>query len=121
MITVHKSTGNITLVPSSMTWDLEDISSSDTGRSQSGLMYQKIVARKRKLSLSWKAVTKEEAQVILSAVVDESPYLSVTYPDALSGTNERRTFYVSAKTAPVYTWQVNKKIYSSISFDLIER
>lgn len=48
-------------------------------------------------------------------------YINVTYPDAMSGTDETREFYVGDRSAPMKMWTVKKKIYSQISFDIIER
>ena len=82
-------------------------------------MHKNRVGQKRKISLAWDNPTKEEAAAILQAFNPE--YIDVTYPDAMSGKDETRTFYVGDRTAPMKMWTINKKIYSQISFNIIER
>ena len=105
--------------PSSFSWGLQDVSSSESGRTQDSLMHKDRVAQKRKISLAWNNPTDKETAEILKAFNPE--YIDVTYPDAMSGTNETRTFYVRDRTAPMKMWTVNKKIYSQISFNIVER
>lgn len=105
--------------PSSFTWGLQDVSDSAAGRTQDALMHKNRVAQKRKVSIGWNNPTREEASVILTAFNPE--YIDMTYPDAMSGKNETRTFYTGDKTAPMRSWTVNRKRYSQVSFDIIER
>lgn len=105
--------------PSGFTWGLQDVSDSASGRTQDALMHKNRISQKRKLSLSWNNPTKEETAAILKAFNPE--YVTVKYPDAMSGTYETRTFYVGDRTAPMKIWTINKKRYSQVSFDIIER
>ncbi|MFR5739597.1 MAG: DUF6711 family protein [Coprococcus sp.] len=105
--------------PSSFSWGLQDISDSAAGRTQDTVMHKNRVGQKRKISLSWKGLTQEETSKVLKAFNPE--YIKVTYPDAMSGTDETRTFYVGDRSAPVKIWTIGNKRYESISFDLIER
>lgn len=105
--------------PSSFTWGLQDVSDSDAGRTLDALMHKNRIAQKRKLSLQWNAKDPSETAFILQAFNPE--YINVTYPDALSGTDETRTFYVGDRSAPVWRWFSGKKYYESVSFDIIER
>ena len=82
-------------------------------------MHKNRVGQKRKIALTWNNPTKEETAVILQAFNPE--YINVTYPDAMSGKDETRVFYVGDRTAPMKMWTVSKKRYSQISFDIIER
>ena len=63
--------------PSKMEWGLQDVSDSEAGRTQDGLMHKNRIAQKRKLTLEWPAVIPAVASQILQAVNPE--YLSVTY------------------------------------------
>lgn len=105
--------------PSSFSWSLQDISASDAGRTDDAIMHKNRIAQKRKLSLAWNNPTKEQTSEILKAFNPE--YITVVYPDAMSGSNESREFYSGDKTAPMKIWTVNNKRYSQISFDIIER
>lgn len=106
---------------STCTWGLADNSASDAGRVQDGndTMYKNRTSQKRKLSLGWNGPTPEQTAQILQMFNPE--YVSVTYWDALAGAVQTRSFYVGDRNAPVKIWTVNKKIYTSVSFDIIER
>lgn len=105
--------------PSGFTWGLQDITDSASGRTQDTIMHKNRIAQKRKLSLSWAAPTPAEVSAILQAFNPE--YVKITYPDAMSGKNETRTFYVGDRSSPVKMWTIGNKRYESISFDVIER
>lgn len=105
--------------PSSFSWGLQDVSDSASGRTQDALMHKNRISQKRKISLSWNYPTPAEASAILKAFNPE--YVSVRYPDAMSGMDETRTFYVGDRTAPMKIWTINNKRYSQVSFDIIER
>lgn len=105
--------------PSSFNWSLQDISASDSGRTDDTLMHKNRIGQKRKISLAWNNPTPEDVSIILQAVNPE--YFMVEYPDAMSGQIENREFYVGDRTAPMKIWTVNNKRYSQLSFDIIER
>lgn len=105
--------------PSSFSWGLQDVSASDSGRTDDTVMHKNRIGQKRKLSFIWAAPTREETSAILRAFNPE--YINITYPDAMSGKNETRTFYVGDRSAPMKIWTIANKRYESISFDAIER
>lgn len=105
--------------PSSYTWSLNDVSSANSGRTEDALMHKERVAQKRKLGLTWRMKSWEETAQIMRAF--NNVYMSVRYPDMLSGTYETRIFYRSDPSAPVKMWLDNKKRMETISFNLIER
>ena len=111
--------GAVIKTPSSFSWGLQDVSDSASGRTQDALMHKNRIAQKRKIQLSWNNPTKDETAAILQAFNPE--YVYVTYPDALSGAEETREFYVGDRSAPMKIWTVNNKRYSQVSFDIIER
>ena len=109
--------------PSSLTWGLQDISDAATGRTQTGKMVINRVAQKVKLSLAFNGVTLATASQILTAFnpTDASnPYLRVKDPAPKSGATVGKVFYIGDRSAPVYMYTQNKKIYQNIAFDLIE-
>lgn len=105
--------------PSSFSWGLQDISASESGRTDDTLMHKNRVGQKRKISLAWNGKDWETTSKILQAFDPE--YIEVKYPDMMSGTYETRTFYVGDRTAPVKWWWVGNQRMESISFDIIER
>ena len=104
--------------PAYFTWGLQDISASESGRTDDTVMHKNRVGQKRKIGLQWNVKNRATTAQILQAFNPE--YISVTYPDAMSGTDETRTFYVGDRSAPVKYWWVGKQLYESISFDIIE-
>lgn len=115
MLTVN---GNKVKDPSAFSWSLNDVATSSSGRTQDAIMHKTRVAQKRKISLAWWNLDKKDTSAILKAFNDVN--FSVTYPDALAGVDETRTFYRSDPTAPVRSWAVGKERYSTVSFDIIE-
>lgn len=105
--------------PSGYTWGLNDVSAAESGRDDSALMHKNRVGQKRKISLSWTGLTPAQTSQVLTAFNPE--YVSVTYPDSLSGTTQTRTFYSGDKSAPIKIWTINNKRYETLSFDIIER
>lgn len=105
--------------PSAFTWGKSDISGADSGRTEDTLMHKNRVGEKRKLHLEWQNTDPTTTSRILQAFQPE--YISVRYPDALSGNYETRTFYVGDMSAPVRYWWFNHKRYQTVSFDVIER
>lgn len=106
--------------PSAFTWSLQDVSASDAGRTQDALMHKMLVAQKRKLVVEWAFKEWSEVSSILQTV-NESEYLTVNYPDMMSGEYETRTFYIGDRTVPVKLWWTNKQLMERVSFDFIER
>jgi len=104
--------------PSSMSWGIQSVSSSDAGRDMKGTMHVGLVTRKRKLELSWKTVDFNTTSEILSAVNPET--FIVEYHDALTNNTYTGTFYVGDRTAPVYSFAVGHQWYSNVNFNLIE-
>lgn len=119
---IYKVNGQPLESPASCTWGLHFISSEESGRDTlDGEMHIDDIARKRKLSgVSWAYPTKSQAASILQKFMTKR-MMSIEYEDLLSGQIETRTFYMSDPSAPVYQWSIDKKVYTSLGFDLIEK
>lgn len=106
--------------PSSYSYGLQDISSPDAGRSQDTRMHKERVGQKVKLELSWKGLTWAETAQIMQAFNPE--YITVRYPDMLTGQYEIKEFYTGDKDAPVKMWldDAGHKIIETLSFNIIE-
>lgn len=115
MITVN----GVGLSPSVFKCTLQDISTSESGRTQDGLMHKDVVAVKRKIDLGFNGSDPAMAKKILQCF--KPTYVNVAYPDPESGLIETRTFYTGDKSADVKIWAVGNKRYSSIAFNIIER
>lgn len=116
-----KINGVVVQSPAVLTWDIFDQSSEESGRSTNdGRASKDIISRKRKLSCAWNNIDRAEASKILKAV-SEKAFFSVYYPDSLSGNYETRTFYVGDRSTPFKIWTTDYKVYSSLTFNLVER
>lgn len=104
--------------PSVFQWNIQDISAAESGRTDDTIMHKNRVGQKRKISLQWNGLDIEKTSFVLKAFNPET--FSVTYPDALSGKEETRTFYAGDRTAPYKCWWVGNKRVESVSFDIIE-
>lgn len=112
--------------PDGMGWGLQDISDPEAGRVQdaSCTMYKRRIAQKRKLSLSWKNPSFENASKIVRAFQPE--YVYVRMPDLLTGTMSTFRFYTGDKSSPFRQisapgFDGKATVMSTLSFDLIER
>lgn len=103
--------------PSSYKYTLSDVSASDAGRTEDGVMHKKRIGQLVKLEIAWNNVTTEEAAAILTAFNPE--YVNVRYLDAKSGSFQTREFYVGDRSAPLYNATLG--LWSNISFNIIER
>ena len=121
MITFKTSAGAtlLTVVPSSMKYDLYSVNAANSGRTTTGKMFTNRVTQKRKLELSFNAKTWSEVAQILTAVNAE--YFKVTYPDMLTGANRTMDCYRGDVGMSVYTWWDNQKMLTDITLSLIER
>ena len=121
MITIRNiDTGyTVNITPSEFQWSRMRVSSADSGRDYSGTMHVGQITQKIKLEVKVNGYTWQEGASLLQAL--DSEYVSVTYPDMLTGTFQTKTFYTGDREAPVYLWWDNKKILSTISFNLIEQ
>ena len=92
-----------------------------TERTASGKMKRDRIATKRKLELEWGHLSDAEVSAILQAVTPV--FFSVTYPDALTGNQQTRTFYVGDRTSPAYSWvpSLNKAKWEGLSMNFVEQ
>ena len=107
--------------PTDISWGLSDISSADAGRTNDAgvTMHKNLVARKRKLQLTWKNLDGQRTADVLQAFMPE--YVYVRYHGPASNEYQVRQFYSGDKTAPVHSMTIGGVVYKSISFNIIER
>ena len=103
--------------PSSYQWKLEDVSSSDAGRTEDTVMDKKRIGQVVGIDLEWKNVSIEDAATILQAFNPE--YIQVCYLDAKQGEYITSEFYVGNRNAALYNSALG--VWQSIKFNIIER
>ena len=104
--------------PQTMQVTIQDIDAKAT-RDAQGLLHRDRVATKRKITLSFGALTVPECAKILGAV--KSEFFRVDYLDPQDGNMRSGTFYVGDRTTPVYSFIDLVPAWKGLSFDLIEQ
>lgn len=128
MLWVGASADSLTAVPldpATLDWGLQDVSSSDAGRTHDAntTMYKMRLSQKRKLKLSWLNPTMEVASSILQLFNAE--YFYVRYWDVMDNQYETRCFYSGDRSAPFRWFNISgrsdSKRLTQLTFDIIER
>ena len=113
--------GNIDIQPkvSGLKWSIMSIQSADSGRAEDGTMIATLVAKKRKLEVSYANLTPADASAILAEVCGNM-FFNVTYYDFLDAQQETRTFYVGDRSGDWYNYNIERGI-ENLQFNLIEQ
>lgn len=117
---IKKINGVTIKPPSSLTWGLMDLSSEESGRTLDGNAHKDVIATKIKFDSVWNAPTQAEASVILNLVCS-NVFVDLTYDDPLTLTEKTKKFYTGDKSAPVSMWNTGNKMFTSLSFNFIEK
>lgn len=113
-----KSVGGKTVkCPSQYKWEQIDVSASDAGRTEDGLMHKKKIRTVDGITLEWAYPTTTELKVILAAFSAE--YISITYLSPTAGDFVTKTFYVGDRSSPMYNSTLNR--WENVSFKIVER
>lgn len=113
--------GSVEIQPklSGLKWSIMSIQSADSGRAEDGTMIATMVAKKRKLEVSYANLSPEDAAAILSVVCGDM-FFNVTYYDVLDAQQETRTFYVGDRSINWYNYHIERGL-ENLSFNLIEQ
>lgn len=104
--------GVIVPTPSSYDFDIEDLSSEETGRTLDGVMHKDVVATKDYYTVTWNHLSWEQTALILN-LVDGKEQVSVTVMDPRQPyTYITKSFYVGKRSGkmnnlnhPTNTWR----------------
>lgn len=118
---VGTSTGYVA-VPSAYKISIQDVSRSNAGRTEDGLMHKEKLTQKVTIELEWQNLSTAETNNILTLFDDE--YLNVCYLDPKNGSSSSdyfvtKNFYVGDRSTPAYNTKMG--VWSNISFNIIER
>jgi len=116
---LHKFNGVDVRTPTSFSWDTEDIEVGAVTMAD-GREYSEVLAQKVTINYDWTDPKKEEVSTILQ-LINQSRYVTITYPDAKSGTYETREFKATKKGAPFRDLRVGALMYSQLSLSFKER
>lgn len=115
---VFKVNGVDVPTPSKFEWSIQDISSSDAGRTQDGVMHKNRIGQKDKIQLTWNYPKPDVASTVLQMFNAE--YFNVTYRSPLTNSVVTKEFYRGDANAPTYWW-CNGGLFENIAFNIIER
>lgn len=114
-----QSVGGVTVkCPSKYVYKLQDVSQSNAGRTEDGMMHKLMIGQCVKLELEWAGLTTAEVSAVLTAF-NSAEYISVNYLDALDGGYKTKTFYVGDRSAPAYNTRLG--LWENVAFNIIER
>ncbi|WP_392885889.1 hypothetical protein [Eubacterium limosum] len=106
--------------PSSLTVEVNEISSEDTGRSLDGTMEKKIVAKKKKASCTWAAVNDASARAIVGTIKSQT-YGNLTFPDPETGSDTTCYMYTGDASAECLHITTGSVALWTIKIDFIEK
>lgn len=99
-------------------WERNDIDSPNSGRDASGTMRRKVIARKDKVEVTCRPLTRAELNNLITALNHETVTASYVIPGDTSAYTS--TFYNSQRGAGVSIDNGTQQIYSDVKFNLIE-
>lgn len=111
--------GVVIPTPSTYEFDVEDLSSEETGRTLDGVMHKDVVAVKDTYTCTWNKLSWEDTAKLLNAINAKSKF-DFTYVDPRKPnkwlTNK---FYVGARTGAALNITDPERTWSKISFKFI--
>ena len=113
-----KVNGVLIPTPSTLQIDISDIDG-ETYRNAKGEMIRDRIATKRKLNMTWNALTPKEMITLLGAVADE--FFTVEYPEPATGTTATKKMYVGDRNAPMYRNINGNILWSGLTMNFIEK
>ena len=107
--------------PSLYSWEEEDLSDKDAGRSEDGMMHKNRIGKIRKISLEWQNLPIHKMYKILRMFSPE--YFTVVYIDPSTDPNHgyrrQEVFYAGNRSIKLKSARLN--ICERLSFNLISR
>jgi hypothetical protein len=90
-----------------------------SGRAASGMMVRKRIAVKRKIELTWRALTEDQLSALLNLV---SPvFFEVQYVDPVTGGTKSGMFYAGDRSCGALKYTNGLIVWKDIKFNLVER
>ena len=103
--------------PSSYKVKYSDVSDSDAGRTEDGLMHKMMIAQKVHIELEWAYLKTADAAAIMNAFNFE--YINVKYYDPMRQADVVKKFYVGDRTVESYSTRLG--VWTSVTFNIIEQ
>lgn len=102
-----------------VTFSVQDIDSSETGRNQNGDMIRERITTKLKWQFTFPPLNRKMMAALLNALTGSS--FDFTYPDPFlaTGTSTKKC-YVGDRTTPIYSMVDGVPMWQNVSFSIIE-
>ena len=100
-----------------LTIDVADVDG-NAERNAAAQMIRDRIAVKRTISVSYRALPQEDYMTLLTMMSGVN--FTVTYPDPMEGDVITKTMYVGNRRGKLKRWDDREKIWTEISFDLVE-
>lgn len=107
--------------PSKFNITLNDLDSTETGRSIDGNLHRDVIGTNfRTIDLEWKAMTRSDLQKLLSAVSKTT--FTVTYYDPIQDAKISKTMYAGNRKIDMYNYIIDngKPLWVNIGVSLIQ-
>lgn len=104
--------------PGSYTVSVNDISKAE--RNANGTIIIERIATKRKIELSWPYLSSADLSTLFSNF-SSNTFISVTYPDPVTGAARTGTFYAGDRSAGAIDYQAGVIRWKDVKFNLIEQ
>lgn len=105
--------------PTTYNYNIEDLSSEETGRTLDGLMHKDIVAVKDRYDCTWKKLSWSDLATLLNAI-DNKPKVQFTHADPrVPNQFVTGEFYVGQRNGAALNLKDTKHSWSDISFAFI--
>jgi len=106
--------------PSEFSVTVMDLDNSEsTVRTADGGLNRDRIATKRKIDMTWPALTWTQVSTLLQSMSDV--FFEVYFPDPMSGQYDTKTFYVSDRPVPVVIPKDGDILWGNVKVTLIER
>ena len=106
--------------PSTFQYTRSDLDQ-DSYRDINGNLVRNRIATKVQLTLTWKSGDMDVQSMSTLLKAFDDVFFQVTYFDIHDGTMRTGTFYVSDRTAQMYSYINGKPVFNEISLTLIEK
>ena len=112
--------GVVIPTPSEYSYNEEDLSSEQTGRTLDGTMHKDVVATKQYYDCKWNKLSWTDAATLLSAVAGKTQVV-LTYADPkTAGSFITGNFYIGQRSAKALNLRDENNTWGDISFQFIQ-
>jgi hypothetical protein len=106
--------------PTEYTFDVEDLSSQNTGRTLDGRMHKDVVAVKDTYTCTWKKLSWQDAADLLNAINAKEQFTFTHADPRVPGTFITGEYYVGKRSSVALNLRDDKNTWKDIKFTFIQ-